>query len=230
MKTIGLLGGMSWESSVVYYRLLNESVRDRLGGLHSARCVMYSVDFAEIEALQAASDWARAGEVLAQASKGLLCAGAECIVLCTNTMHRVVGAIEESVTIPVLHVADATAEAVRKRGLSSVGLLGTRYTMEGDFYKGRLEDKHGIRVVVPEEREREVVHRVIYDELCLGRIHQESRRAYQDIVEQLTANGAEAVILGCTEIGLLLEPNSCEVPLFDTTTVHARAAVDWALR
>ena len=229
MKTIGLLGGMSWESTVSYYRLINEDVRERLGGLHSAKCILHSVDFAQIEELQTAGDWQGAGHILAEASRGLEAAGAQCIVLCTNTLHRVIDAIEEAVRIPVLHIADATGEAIRSAAMRSVGLLGTRYTMEGDFYTQRLNVGFGLSVLIPNEAQRVLVHQLIFEELCLGRIRDESRTALASIVDDLIARGAEGVILGCTELGLLLTPDSCRVPLFDTTSLHSRQAVNWAL-
>jgi aspartate racemase len=229
MKTIGLIGGMSWESTLPYYRHVNEAIRARLGGLHSARLVLYSLDFHEIEQLQRSGDWQRAGELLADAARALHRAGADFLVLCTNTMHKVAAAIEGAVNIPLLHIADPTAEAIRAAGLRRVGLLGTRFTMEQPFYRERLERRHGIEVLVPDEADRAEVHRVIYEELCLGRVHEESRQAYRRVIERLVARGAEAVILGCTEIGLLVGEADAEVPLFDTTLLHAWAAADRAL-
>ena len=229
MQTIGLIGGMSWESTVPYYRLLNENVRDRLGGLHSAKIVLYSVDFHEIERLQHAGDWVAAGTQMADAARALQSAGADFVVLCTNTMHKVAPAIEAAVAIPLLHIADATAAAIKGAGLQRVGLLGTRFTMEQPFYRERLEQRHGIEVVVPGEAEREIVHRVIYDELCAGQIREASRTQYRRIMADLVANGAQAVILGCTEIGLLVDATDASVPLFDTTRIHAEAAVERAL-
>nr|MBL8457080.1 aspartate/glutamate racemase family protein [Zoogloeaceae bacterium] len=229
MKTIGLLGGMSWESTVPYYRQINEAVKARLGGLHSARIVLYSVDFAGIERLQQCGDWAAAGVVLADAARALERAGADFIVLCTNTMHKVAPAIEAAVGIPLLHIADPTAAAIRAAGLRRVGLLGTRFTMEQAFYRDRLAGHHGIEVLVPEAADRDVVHRVIYEELCLGRVEEVSRKAYRDTMQRLVARGAQAVILGCTEIGLLVGPQDASVPLFDTTAIHAGAAAEAAL-
>jgi len=229
VKIIGLIGGMSWESTVPYYRAINERVRERLGGLHSARLVLYSVDFAEIERLQQAGDWERAGEVMAQAAHALQAAGAELLVLCTNTMHQVAGAIEAAVPIPLLHIADATADAVRAAGIATVGLLGTRYTMERAFYRERLESRHDITVLVPDARAREDVHRIIYEELCLGRLLEDSRQRYREVIAALAARGAGAVILGCTEITLLVDAADSPVPLFDTTLIHAQGAVDRAL-
>ncbi len=229
MKTIGLIGGMSWESSLEYYRTINEEVKARLGGLHSARCLMLSVDFAEIEVLQREGRWQESGEVLADAAQRLEMAGAGLLVLCTNTMHKVAGAIEARVHIPFLHIADAAAHAIQAANLHTIGLLGTRFTMEEDFYRTRLSEKHGLTVLTPDARERDIVHRVIYDELVLGHINPASRQAYLDIIAQLMAQGAQGVILGCTEIGLLVHPEDTPVPLFDTTRIHAIAAVEAAL-
>jgi aspartate racemase len=230
MRTIGLIGGMSWESSLEYYRLINEGVKAKLGGLHSAKCLLYSVDFAEIEPLQKEGRWDEAARLLIAAARSLEAGGADLILLCTNTMHKTADDVQESVAIPLLHIADATAEAIVSRGLKKVGLLGTRFTMEQDFYKGRLAEKHGLDVIVPAQTGRETVHRIIYDELCLGRIDPRSRMEYASIMEDLAGRGAEAIILGCTEIGLLVGPGECRVPLFDTTRIHAEAAVKYALR
>ncbi len=229
MKTIGLIGGMSWESTVPYYRVINETVRDRLGGLHSARLVLYSLDFAEIERLQRVDDWEAAGASLAQAARVLEGAGADVVVLCTNTMHRVAGAVEAAVGIPLLHIADATGQAIRQAGFGTVGLLGTRFTMEQDFYRGRLLERHGLAVLTPPEADRAFVHRVIYQELCRGDVVEESRAGYRRVMADLVRHGVEAIILGCTEIGLLVAAEDASVPLFDTTDLHARAAVAWAL-
>jgi aspartate racemase len=229
MKTIGLLGGMSWESTIPYYRQINLRIRQQLGALHSAKIILYSVDFAEIEALQRSGDWHKAGEVLADAAFRLQLAGADCIVLCTNTMHKVSAAIEAAVTIPLLHIADATAEAIQQAGLKKVALLGTRFTMEQDFYKNRLTEGYGLAVLVPDEQGKALVHQVIYQELCLGVVNEASRQQYQHIMADLVTQGAEAIILGCTEIGLLVSPEDCAVPLFDTTAIHAQKAADWAL-
>jgi aspartate racemase len=228
VRTLGLLGGMSWESTLPYYRIVNERVRQRLGGLHSAKLVLHSVDFAEIEALQHAGDWDAAGVILVEAARGLRAAGAEGLVICTNTMHLVAPAIEAAVDLPLLHIADATAARIREAGLSRVALLGTRFTMERDFYRQRIEAA-GIEVIVPAAAQREIVHRVIYEELCLGRILDASREAYRGIIEDLVAHGAQGVILGCTEIGLLVGEGDATVPLFDTARIHAEAAADWAL-
>ena len=230
MKTIGLIGGMSWESSAEYYRLINEEVKRRLGGLHSARTLMLSVDFAEIEELQRAGDWDEAGRQLIDAGRGLERGGADFVLLCTNTMHRVAPELEQALAIPLVHIANATAEAIEAAGIARVGLLGTRYTMEQDFYRGRLEERHGLRVIVPEEPARTLVHDVIYDELVLGRVEESSRAAFAGIIGGLVDEGAEAVILGCTEIGLLVGEADAPVPLFDTTRIHAERAVELALR
>jgi aspartate racemase len=229
LETIGMIGGMSWESTVPYYRLVNETVRERLGGLHSARIVLYSVDFAGIERLQHAGRWDEAGAALAAAALALQAAGADFLVLCTNTMHRVAAAIEAAVRIPLLHIADPTAAAIRRAGLRTVGLLGTRFTMEQDFYAGRLRDRHGLAVLVPDASDREQVHRIIYEELCMGRIQGASREAYQHIMAGLAARGAQGIVLGCTEISLLVGANDATLPLFDTTALHARAAAERAL-
>jgi aspartate racemase len=229
MKTIGLIGGMSWESTIPYYRHINEVVKARLGGLHSAKIVLYSVDFAEIERLQHRGDWGAAGAVLADAAQALERAGADFIVLCTNTMHKVAPAIEAAVSIPLLHIADPTAAEIRKAGLSRIGLLGTRFTMEQDFYRGRLAERHGIEVLVPGEDDRGVVHRVIYEELCLGRVEDASRRAYREVMGRLVERGAQGIILACTEISMLVGERDASVPLFDTTAIHAAAAAEMAL-
>ncbi len=226
MKTIGLLGGMSWESTLPYYRHINEAVRERLGGLHSARLVLYSLDFHEIEALQRQGDWAAAGTLLADAARRLESAGADFLLLCTNTMHKVADAIEAASALPLLHIADPTAAAIQAAGLQRVGLLGTRFTMEQPFYRQRLEDRYGIQVLVPDEPDRAEVHRVIYEELCRGVVSE----AYRQVISSLVARGAQAVILGCTEIGLLVRADDAEVPLFDTCVLHAQAAAERALR
>ncbi|MBO8194104.1 aspartate/glutamate racemase family protein [Streptomyces oryzae] len=223
MRTIGLIGGMSWESSAEYYRMLNEITRERLGGLHSARLVLYSVDFAEIEVLQAEGRWEEAGGILADAARALEAAGAELLVLCTNTMHKVAGYIEEAGSVPLLHLADATAQAVRAAGLRRVGLLGTAFTMEQDFYRDRLA-AGGLSVLVPDAADRELVHRVIYDELCLGTVRDDSRAAYRRIIGKLVADGAEGIVLGCTEIELLIGAEDSPVPVFPTARLHAEAA------
>ena len=228
MRTIGLIGGMSWESSIEYYRLVNELVRERLGALHSAECVMYSVDFAEIEAMQSDGRWDDAARRLAEVARRLEAAGAELLVLCTNTMHKVATEVEQAVSLPLLHIGDTTARAVRGAGVRRVGLLGTAFTMEQAFYRDRLTS-HGLEVVVPESEDREVVHRVIYDELCLGVVREESRAAYQAVIGRLVDRGAEGVILGCTEVELLIGQQHVTVPVFPTTRLHAEAAVAVAL-
>ena len=229
MKTIGLIGGMSWESTVPYYRHINETVKARLGGLHSAKIVLYSVDFHEVERLQRCGDWEAAGALMAGAARALEAAGADFMVLCTNTMHKVAPAIEAAVGIPLLHIADPTAEAVKAAGLATVGLLGTRFTMEEGFYRNRLNERHGLSVLVPEAAGRETVHRVIYEELCRGQARDASRADYRRVIAGLVLQGAQAIILGCTEISLLVGPADAPVPLFDTTAIHARAAAERAL-
>lgn len=228
MKTIGLIGGMSWESTIPYYRQINETLKARLGGLHSAKLVLYSVDFHDIERLQQTGDWTAAGALLAGAGRALERAGADFLVLCTNTMHKVAGDIEAAVSIPLLHIADPTADAIKRTGLTTVGLLGTRFTMEQEFYRQRLQE-HGLQVLTPDEADREVIHRVIYEELCLGHIRGSSREEYRRIMAALIDQGAEAIILGCTEISLLVDSGDASVPLFDTTALHARRAADAAL-
>ena len=229
MRRIGLLGGMSWESSVEYYRLLNEEICERLGGLHSADCILRSVDFAEIEPLQRDDRWEEAGERLAGEARGLVAAGAEILVLCTNTMHRVADEITAAVEIPLIHIADATAEAVRDHGLATVGLLATAYTMEQDFYVGRLREMHDLDVLVPDEQDRRLVHEVIYDELCVGVMKDSSRDQYRRIMAELSQRGAQGILLGCTEIDLLVSQADAPVPVFDTTRVHVQKALDIAL-
>ncbi|WP_308364094.1 MULTISPECIES: aspartate/glutamate racemase family protein [unclassified Microbulbifer] len=229
MKTVGLIGGMSWESTQIYYRRINELVKERLGGLHSARLLLYSVDFHEIEQLQHAGRWEEAGELLAAAARSLAAAGADFLLICTNTMHKIAPAVEAAVSIPLLHIADATAAEIGRAGARTVGLLGTRFTMEENFYRGRLQEEHGIPVLLPDAEERALVHQVIYQELCLGTVRDESRAAYRDIIRRLVERGAEGIILGCTEIGMLVTAADAPVPLFDTTEIHARAAVDRAL-
>ncbi|MBE7210107.1 MAG: aspartate/glutamate racemase family protein [Gluconacetobacter diazotrophicus] len=220
---------MSWESSAEYYRIINRTARERLGGLHSARCLMWSFDFGEIEALQRDGRWDDAAAMLVEAARRLERGGADLLVICTNTMHRVADQVQEAVGLPILHIADPTAERIRAAGLRRVGLLGTAFTMEQEFYKGRLLERHGLEVLVPEAADRETVHRVIYEELVRGRIEPGSRRALRDVIARLSARGAEAVILGCTELTLLVQPEDAAVPLFDTTAIHAEAAVAWAL-
>ena len=229
MKRIGLLGGMSWESSSEYYRMLNEEVRERCGGLHSADCVLRSVDFAEIERLQREGRWEEAGIRLANEARGLVAAGAQLLVLCTNTMHKVADTIAAAIDVPFVHIADATAEAVRDRRLQTVGLLATAYTMEQDFYVGRLRERHGLAVIVPGAEDRAIVHDVIYNELCVGIVEDSSREQYRRIMRDLAARGAEGILLGCTEIDLLIGRNDSPVPVFDTTRLHVQRAVDLAL-
>jgi aspartate racemase len=229
MKTIGLLGGMSWESSLEYYRILNETVKSRLGGFHSADCLMYSVDFDEVEALQHENKWDELTKMMIDAAQRIEAGGAELLVICTNTMHKMAPEMQSAIQIPLLHIADAAGEAIKARGLQTVGLLGTKFTMEGDFYRQRLNERFGLNVLIPEEADREIVHNTIYGELVKGVINPESRRAFQDIIEKLQANGAQGVILGCTEIPLLVKQADVAIPVFDTTRIHAEAAVDWAL-
>ena len=228
MKTIGLLGGMSWESTDTYYQELNRGVRRRLGGLHSARCLLASVDFADVEQMQERGQWDEAGQYLARHAQKLQDGGADCLVLCTNTMHRVIDHLTAAVSIPVLHIADGTADALLAARVKKVGLLGTRYTMEQDFYRSRLI-RRGLDVVVPDAHGRTIVHDIIYNELCLGKVLEPSREAYVAVVRSLAEQGAEAVILGCTEIGLLLNKENCPLPVFDTTLLHVEAALEWAL-
>ncbi len=229
MKTIGLIGGMSWESSLLYYKIINETVKARLGGLHSAQCLLWSFDFAEIEALQAAGDWEQATQRMIDAAQRLERGGADCLVICTNTMHKMAGEIQAAVDLPLLHIADATAQHIRAEGLETIALLGTRYTMEQDFYKGRLVDHFGLNVLIPDAQGIQTVHDIIYHELVLGVVRDESRQQYQRVIDQLARQGAEGVILGCTEITLLIQPGDVPLPVFDTTYLHAVAAVDWAL-
>ena len=228
MKTIGLLGGMSWESTLLYYRLMNEGVRARLGGLHSAKILLYSVDFAEIEHYQVTGQWERAGDQLATAAVGLQQAGAELLLICTNLMHKVAPMIEARIEVPLLHIADAAGRQILSQGLGKVGLLGTRYTMEEEFYRRRLQDVFGIEVIIPDAADRELVHRVIFDELCRGRFTDTARSAYLKIIETLRLQGAEGIILGCTEIPLLIGAQDTDLPLFDTTALHAEMALELA--
>lgn len=229
MKTIGLLGGMSWESTIPYYRLINEGVKLRLGGLHSAKILLHSVDFHEIEACQASGEWDKAGEMLADAALGLQKAGAEGIVLCTNTMHKVAHHIEKRCSLPFLHIADATGRAISEQGAKQVALLGTRYTMEQDFYRGRLSDEFGITSLIPGETQRLRINQIIFEELCLGKMTEESKRYYQQVITELQQQGAQGVIFGCTEIGLLLQQQDCPLPVFDTAAIHAADAVSFML-
>ena len=230
MKMIGLIGGMSWESSAEYYRIINEGVRDRLGPTASARCLLWSFDFSEIERLQHSGDWSALTHRMQDAARRLENAGAELLLICTNTMHRMAEAVQQAVSIPLLHIADPTAKRIRAAGLRRVGLLGTAFTMEQDFYKGRLADEHGLEVLVPNEADRAIIHRVIYEELVAGVVKPSSREAYRAVIARLVGDGAEAVILGCTEIMLLVSPDDSAVPLFDTTALHAETAVAYALK
>jgi aspartate racemase len=229
MKTMGLIGGMSWESSIEYYRLINETVRDRLGGLHSSKSVMYSVDFAEIEALQHQNRWEEATQLMIEAAQNVQNGGADFVIICTNTMHKMADDVQKNIDIPLLHIADATAQVIKSQGLTKIALLGTRYTMEEQFYKGRLESEHDLTVLIPDEADREIIHRVIYDELCLGAVKTSSKAKYQVIMEKLIQAGAQGIILGCTEISLLISESDSPVPTFDTTLIHAVSAVEYAL-
>lgn len=230
MKTVGLLGGMSWESTVGYYRAINEGVKAQLGGLHSAKIALYSVDFEPIEKLQHQGDWDGTAAILSDAARNVQAAGADVLLICTNTMHKVAPQVEDAIDIPILHIADATAEVLLDQGIKTVGLLGTGFTMEQDFYKGRLSEKYGLNVLIPNQTDRVIVHRVIYDELCLGKIESDSKAEYLRIIQQLSDEGAEAVILGCTEIGMLVQQADTAVRLLDTTAIHAQKAVEFALK
>ena len=229
MKTLGLIGGMSWESTVHYYQQINQTVKETLGGLHSAKIVLYSMDFAEVEHLQTSGQWDVAGAMLADIARQLEVAGADALVICTNTMHKVADAVQAAVDIPLLHIADPTALAIQQAGFGKVGLLGTRFTMEQDFYRSRLETQHGLTVLTPPPADRNLVHSIIYEELCLGEVKDASRQTYLRIIDDLQAQGAQAIILGCTEIAMLIQPQHCTLPLFDTTFLHARSAALWAL-
>ncbi|MBG0770786.1 MAG: aspartate/glutamate racemase family protein [Anaerolineaceae bacterium] len=230
MKTIGMLGGMSWESSLEYYRIVNESVKARLGGYHSANCLMYSVDFDEIETLQHQDRWDELTEMMIDAAKRIEAGGAELLIICTNTMHMMAPEMQAAIDIPLLHIADAAGEAIKAQGLHTVGLLGTKFTMEGDFYRKRLNERFVLEVLIPDEADRETVHNTIYGELVKGVINPDSRQAFLAIIQRLKAKGAQGVILGCTEIPLLVKQADMDIPVFDTTRIHAEAAVDWALR
>lgn len=229
MRIIGLIGGMSWESTVSYYQAINRGIQAGLGGLHSAKIVLESVDFATIAQMQSDSEWDKAGLVLAESAARLQTAGADCVLICTNTMHNVAEQVENSIDVPLLHIADATAHALQADHICKVGLMGTRFTMEQDFYKGRLTQQHGIEVVTPSDTSRTIVHDVIYNELCLGQICNDSREQYLQIIQELAQAGAQAVILGCTEIALLVKQGDTAMPLYDTTAIHAQAAVEFAL-
>ena len=229
LKTIGLIGGMSWESSMTYYKVINETVKNRLGGLHSAKCIMYSVDFYEIEKCQADGNWEKSGEILGEAAYNLEKAGADFIVICTNTMHKVINQIKERISIPVLHIAEMTAEKILEKKMKNIALLGTKYTMEQDFYKSKLIEK-GINVIIPDKNDIEIINKVIYDELCLGIINPESKVKYLEIVKTLKQKGAEGIILGCTEIGLLIKNEDTDIPLFDTALIHAEQAAIYSIK
>jgi len=229
MKTIGLLGGMSWESSLGYYRAINVGIKESLGGLHSAKIAMYSVDFDEIEKLQHQGDWDALAKILCKAAMKVQLAGADFLLICSNTMHKVAPQIEQTINIPLLHIADATADVLITKGIKTVGLLGTAFTMEQEFYKGRLKDNYGLTVITPNDQDRKTVHDVIYNELCLGKIMPYSKAQYLRIIESLAEQGAEAVILGCTEIGMLVNQADTEITLLDTTAIHAKKAVEWAI-
>lgn len=229
LKTIGLIGGMSWESTVTYYKIINETVKEKLGGLHSAKCILYSVDFQEIEECQANGNWEKSGEILGEAANNLEKAGAEFIVICTNTMHKVVNQIKEKISIPILHIAEMTAEKILEKGLKNIALLGTKYTMEQDFYKSKLIEK-GINVIIPDKNDIEIINEVIYDELCLGTINSDSKKKFLEIVDKLRSKGAEGIILGCTEIGLLIKNEDTDVPLFDTAIIHAEQAAIYSIK
>jgi aspartate racemase len=229
MKTIGILGGMSWQSTGLYYRWINEGIQQKLGGLHSARIAMVSVDFQEIEELQHSGQWEDAGKILARAARQIEAAGADFLLIATNTMHKVVPQIESEINIPILHIADATARNIIARNMKTVGLLGTNFTMEEDFYKGRLTEKHGLEIIVPSKADREIIDRIIYEELCLGKIKAESRQTYLQIMKQMRKEGAEGIIEGCTEIAMLVRQEHTDIPLFDTTAIHAQEAVNMAV-
>ncbi len=230
MKTIGLIGGMSWESTLEYYRIINETVKERLGGFHSGKIAVYSVDFAEIEALQHRDEWGRTAEILADAARRVEAAGADVILICTNTMHKVFDEVQAGVRAPLLHIVDVTGREIKRRGLARVGLLGTRFTMEHEFYKGKLAADFGLDVLVPGEEDRKAIHAILYNELCLGKIMDASKEAFREIIGRLEARGAQGVVLGCTEIPLIVKQKDFNLPVFDTTELHARAAVDFALR
>ena len=229
LKIIGLIGGMSWESTVTYYKIINETVKEKLGGLHSAKCILYSVDFQEIEECQANGNWEKSGEILGEAAYNLEKAGADFIVICTNTMHKVVNQIKEKISVPILHIAEMTAEKILEKGLKNIALLGTKYTMEQDFYKSKLIEK-GINVIIPDKNDIEIINEVIYDELCLGTINSDSKKKFLEIVDKLRSKGAEGIILGCTEIGLLIKNEDTDVPLFDTAIIHAEQAAMYSIK
>jgi aspartate racemase len=230
MKTIGMIGGMSWESSLEYYRIMNETVKEKLGGFHSAQCILYSVDFDDVEKMQHQGDWESLTRMMIEAGQRVKKAGADFLVICTNTMHMMADAVQNAIQIPLLHIADVTAGAVKANGQNRVGLLGTKFTMEQDFYKGRLKDLHGIDVLIPEDEERQVIHDILYNELCLGEIRELSREKFQDIIQNLVEREAQGIVLGCTEIPLIVHQEDYQIPLYDTTTLHAKAAVDYAIQ
>ena len=230
MKTIGLIGGMSWESSLEYYRIINEQVKEKLGGLHSAKSLMYSLDFDLIEKLQQQEKWDELTSIMIKAAQGLEKGGADFVLICTNTMHKMAEDVQDNINIPLLHIADTTAERIKEKDLKKIGLLGTNFTMEEDFYKGRLTNKHGLEIIVPKKEDRQIIHQIIYQELCLGQIKPSSKDQYIEIINKLVDSGAEAVILGCTEIPLLVQQEDVNIPLFDTTSIHAETAVEFALK
>ena len=230
MKTIGLIGGMSWESSLEYYRIINEQVKEKLGGHHSAKSLMYSLDFDLIEKLQQQEKWDELTSIMIKAAQGLEKGGADFVLICTNTMHKMAEDVQDNINIPLLHIADTTAERIKEKDLKKIGLLGTNFTMEEDFYKGRLTNKHGLEIIVPKKEYRQIIHQIIYQELCLGEIKPSSKDQYIEIINKLVDSGAEAVILGCTEIPLLVQQEDVNIPLFDTTSIHAETAVEFALK
>ncbi len=230
MKTVGMIGGMSWESSLEYYRIMNQAVKEKLGGFHSVQCILYSVDFDDVEKLQRRGDWESLTRLMIEAAQRVKKAGADFLVICTNTMHKMADEVQRSIQIPLLHIVDVTGAAVKANGQSQVGLLGTKFTMEQDFYKGRLKEIHGIDVLVPEDKERQVIHDILYNELCLGEIKEISREKFQSIIQNLVKRGVQGVILGCTEIPLIVRQEDYKIPLYDTTALHAKAAVDFALQ
>ncbi len=230
MKTIGMIGGMSWESSLEYYRIINETIKEKLGGFHSAKCVLFSVNFEEVEKLQHQGDWESLTRLMIDAAQRVKKAGADFLVICTNTMHKMADEVQDATRIPLLHIVDVTAAAIRANGQAKVGLLGTKFTMEQDFYKGRLKQKHGMDVLIPDDKERQVIHDILYNELCLGEIKELSRDKFKDIIQGLVGRGAQGVILGCTEIPLIVSQKDYKIPLYDTTTLHAKAAVAFALQ
>ena len=230
MKTIGLIGGMSWESSLKYYSIINQQVKEKLGGLHSAKSLMYSLDFDLIEKLQQQEKWEELISIMIKAAQGLEKGGADFVLICTNTMHKMAEDVQDNINIPLLHIADTTAERIKEKDLKKIGLLGTNFTMEEDFYKGRLTNKHGLEIIVPKKEDRQIIHQIIYQELCLGQIKPSSKDQYIEIINKLVDSGAEAVILGCTEIPLLVQQEDVNIPLFDTTSIHAETAVEFALK